>query len=150
MKGVIALTVVCLISAACLAAIHHLTRDVREVNRESYENRQLADLVPPGSILDLCRRGIEIYRTEEKGYGGSILLAVVYTKGELKGVRVLSHTETPGFADVLKPSNWISNFGKQPIDHIDAVARATITTRSVIKAVASTNELHQSGGSPCN
>lgn len=150
MKGVLTLTVVCLISAACLAVVHHQTREIREANRESYENRQLSDLVPPGSIQELCNKGIELYRAEEKGYGGTIVLAVVYTNGELKGVRVLSHTETPGFADILQPSDWIGTFGVQPIGHVDAVARATITSKSIIKAVERIDELQKSGVSPCN
>ena len=150
MKGVLTLTIVCLISAACLAVVHHQTRETREANRESYENRQLSDLVPSGTMQELCDQAIELYRTEERGYGGAIVLAVVYSNGELKGARVLSHTETPGFADILQPNDWIGTFGVQPIGQVDAVTRATITSKSIIKAVERIEQLQKSGVSPCN
>ena len=149
MKSVLVLTFLCVVSALCLALIHHGTKEVRQNNRESYENRQLSDLIEPQSNTNLCDKGFELYRTTVRGYGGEIVLAIVYHDQVMKGVRVLSHQETPGFADVLNPSDWISNFGRRPIARIDAVSRATITSSAVLRAVSQVETMHDSGEGPC-
>lgn len=86
------------------------------------------------------------------GYNGRIVLILaVRTNGELAGVRVVSHRETPGLGDYIElpKSSWIKNFdGKSRETYKDAdwkvkkdggqfdhMAGATITPRAVIKAV---------------
>jgi electron transport complex protein RnfG len=87
------------------------------------------------------------------GYSGDIkLLVAVSTNGELVGVRVLAHKETPGLGDYIDigHSDWIrKNFdgqslAKTPDDgwrvkkdggRFDYMAGATITPRAVVKAV---------------
>lgn len=86
------------------------------------------------------------------GYSGDIkLLIAVKADGELAGVRVLAHRETPGLGDYidLAHSDWIKkNFDGQSLDktnddgwHVkkdggkfDYMAGATITPRAVVKA----------------
>lgn len=86
------------------------------------------------------------------GYGGKIFLIVAILKnGELCGVRVVSHHETPGLGDYIElpKSSWIKGFDGQ--SHVkrketdwkvrkdggqfDYVAGATITPRAIVKAV---------------
>jgi Na+-translocating ferredoxin:NAD+ oxidoreductase subunit G len=86
------------------------------------------------------------------GYSGKIwLILAVRTNGELAGVRVVAHKETPGLGDYidLQKSPWIKGFdGKSRAVYKDAdwkvkkdggqfdyMAGATITPRAVIKAV---------------
>ncbi len=87
------------------------------------------------------------------GYSGDIKLLVAVRKdGELAGVRVLAHKETPGLGDYIDigRSDWIKkNFdgqslAKTPEDgwkvkkdggQYDYMAGATITPRAVVKAV---------------
>ena len=86
------------------------------------------------------------------GYNGSIYLLVgVYANGNLAGVRVVKHHETPGLGDVVEisRSNWILDFNDKSLSNPDAkgwkVKRdggefdqftgATITPRAVVKAV---------------
>jgi len=87
------------------------------------------------------------------GYSGDIkLLIAVKADGELAGVRVLAHRETPGLGDYieLSHSGWIKkNFDGQSLDKtndegwqvkkdggkFDYMAGATITPRAVVKAV---------------
>ncbi len=87
------------------------------------------------------------------GYSGDItLLVAVRADGELAGVRVLAHKETPGLGDYIDigHSDWIKkNFdgqslAKTPDDawkvkkdggRFDYMAGATITPRAVVKAV---------------
>lgn len=87
------------------------------------------------------------------GYSGDIkLLVAVRADGELAGVRVLSHKETPGLGDYIDigRSDWIKkNFDGQSLaktlddawkvkkdgGRFDYMAGATITPRAVVKAV---------------
>ena len=86
------------------------------------------------------------------GYSGKIwLIMAVRANGELAGVRVVSHHETPGLGDYIdiQKSPWIKGFdGKSRTGYTDAdwkvkkdggkfdyMAGATITPRAVVKAV---------------
>lgn len=91
------------------------------------------------------------------GYSGDIkLLIAIKYNGEISGVRVLSHKETPGLGDYIDiaKGNWIKLFdnesltktsdGKMAEDRwkvkkdggqFDYMAGATITPRAVVKAV---------------
>lgn len=87
-----------------------------------------------------------------EGYGGAIsLILAVRANGELAGVRVVTHTETPGLGDYIEiaKSEWIKSFDgksrqvykdadwkvKKDGGQFDHMAGATITPRAVVKAV---------------
>ncbi len=86
------------------------------------------------------------------GYSGKIqLLIAIQTNGELAGVRVVTHNETPGLGDYIDiaKSDWIKQFDHTSLAKYDAQAwqvkkdggrfdymsGATITPRAVVKAV---------------
>jgi electron transport complex protein RnfG len=86
------------------------------------------------------------------GYSGKIsLILAVRANGELAGVRVVAHRETPGLGDYIElpKSPWITGFDgksrevykdadwkvKKDGGQFDYMAGATITPRAVIKAV---------------
>ncbi len=86
------------------------------------------------------------------GYSGKIaLILAVRANGELAGVRVVTHKETPGLGDYIElaKSPWIKGFdGKSDAAYgeadwhvkkdggkFDYMAGATITPRAVVKAV---------------
>ena len=90
--------------------------------------------------------------TAADGYSGAIhLLVAIKANGQLAGVRVLKHKETPGLGDKIElaKSAWIQGFtGKSLADpaesgwavkkdqgQFDQFAGATITPRAVVKAV---------------
>lgn len=87
-----------------------------------------------------------------EGYVGPIKLMVgVDTQGEILGVRVLTHQETPGLGDKIEErrSDWIFGFDghsltntenkawqvKRDGGEFDQLTGATITPRAVVKAV---------------
>ncbi len=94
--------------------------------------------------------------TVPDGYAGPIrLLVAVKTDGTLGGVRVLDHHETPGLGDRIeeRKSDWIKvqfegkGLGHPPEDRwlvkrdggdFDQFTGATITPRSIVKAVRNT------------
>jgi electron transport complex protein RnfG len=86
------------------------------------------------------------------GYSGKIwLILAVRANGELAGVRVVNHRETPGLGDYIElpKSPWIKGFDgksrevykdadwkvKKDGGKFDYMAGATITPRAVVKAV---------------
>jgi electron transport complex protein RnfG len=86
------------------------------------------------------------------GYNGNItLLAGINTNGSLRGVRVISHKETPGLGDAIEieKSDWALDFSSKSLNNTEpdkwAVKRdggefdqftgATITPRAVVDAV---------------
>jgi electron transport complex protein RnfG len=86
------------------------------------------------------------------GYNGSIRLVVgVYADGTVAGVRVLSHTETPGLGDAIEVerSDWVLGFTGRSLGDpepekwavkrdggvFDQFTGATITPRAVVGAV---------------
>lgn len=86
------------------------------------------------------------------GYNGPIhLLVGVYANGNLAGVRVVKHRETPGLGDVVEASrsDWILGFSGKSLTNpysnkwkvkrdggdFDQFTGATITPRAVVKAV---------------
>jgi Na+-translocating ferredoxin:NAD+ oxidoreductase subunit G len=89
------------------------------------------------------------------GYAGPIkLLVAVMKDGSLGGVRVVSHHETPGLGDRIEEqrTDWVLGFTGKSLDNpsedkwkvkrdggvYDQFTGATITPRSVVKAVANT------------
>ncbi len=92
------------------------------------------------------------FESSAEGYAGPILcLLGIDRNGELLGVRVLKHTETPGLGDKIEIArdNWILDFDGRSLQNLDekgwAVKKdggvfdqftgATITPRAVVKAV---------------
>ena len=90
--------------------------------------------------------------TAPDGYSGAIhLLIGIQANGQLAGVRVLSHKETPGLGDKIElaKSAWIRSFDGKSLNNpseegwavkkdggeFDQFAGATITPRAVVKAV---------------
>jgi electron transport complex protein RnfG len=90
--------------------------------------------------------------TIPNGYAGPILMLVaVDSKGALKGVRIVSHSETPGLGDKveLERSDWVLGFnGKSLTDPdkahwkvkkdggvFDQFTGATITPRAIVNSV---------------
>ncbi|WP_172328989.1 electron transport complex subunit RsxG [Mangrovicoccus sp. HB161399] len=86
------------------------------------------------------------------GYGGAIKVLIgLDPSGELLGVRVLAHAETPGLGDKIETakSDWIHGFEGKSLDdpsperwkvkrdggEFDQFSGATITPRAVVAAV---------------
>lgn len=92
------------------------------------------------------------YEISSPGYSGDIRLILgLDANGKILGVRVLSHTETPGLGDKIEVAKdrWILEFDglslgnpdigqwhvKNDGGRFDAFSGATITPRAVVKAI---------------
>ncbi|WP_082054152.1 electron transport complex subunit RsxG [Methyloterricola oryzae] len=133
---------------------------------QRYDNDILADVTHVSSPELDPRRPVAVYRARQQGapvaavleatapdgYSGEIrLLVAIKASGELAGVRVLSHKETPGLGDPIEDnkSDWILRFTGLSLQNpsygqwkvkrdggaFDQFTGATITPRAVVKAV---------------
>jgi Na+-translocating ferredoxin:NAD+ oxidoreductase subunit G len=155
------------------AAAEEKMRAINEVLPKSlYDNELLTDILKLPATPELgqddestvyrARRGSEpsalvLEIVAPDGYSGKIrMLVAVQANGELAGVRVTQHKETPGLGDYIEPKKdknkarpWITQFDglsltkapspewkvKKDGGRFDSVAGATITPRAVVKAV---------------
>lgn len=162
---------VALLASAVLALGDNETRDVIAQRHAEDVQAMLNEVIPPelhdNNILQdkLTIEGIEIFQAQldsrvsaiafqvsEPGYSGDITLVMAIDRnGSLLGVRVVSHTETPGLGDKMEAarSPWIFSFDgmgltqenedqwavKKDGGKFDQFTGATITPRAIIKAV---------------
>jgi electron transport complex protein RnfG len=104
--------------------------------------------------------GVALEAVAPDGYSGRIhLLIGIRADGQLAGVRVVAHRETPGLGDYIEAarSDWILGFAgkslagpprqdwkvKKDGGQFDYMAGATITPRAVVKAVAKALSYHE-------
>lgn len=149
------------------AAARDLQASLAQVLPGQYDNDLLADTLllaaPDGEVtVHRARRAgrVEavVFQTVGKGYAGPIVCIMgVSRDGELLGVRVLEHRETPGLGDRIEPAkdDWIYEFDgkslgapqpdkwavKKDGGAFDQFAGATITPRAVVRAVKGGLEL---------
>ena len=123
------------------------------------ESLPLLGLTAPADIHIATSDGkpvaVIIPSTAPDGYSGDIKLLVgIFANGDVAGVRVLSHKETPGLGDKvdLNKSDWVLGFNglslinpiierwkvKKDGGSFDQFTGATITPRAVVKRVKHT------------
>lgn len=100
-----------------------------------------------GSVNAVCFKFVA-----PDGYAGPISLVIgVDRNGEILGVRVISHVETPGLGDKIEvtKSKWVLGFNGKSLDNLsveqwavkkdggvfDQFSGATITPRKVVQAI---------------
>jgi electron transport complex protein RnfG len=169
------------VGTAILASVFYMTHDAIVKSEEAEKLKLITQIVPSSIFdNDIIQDTLSIpadpllgnadstlaYRARIKGepsavvleavapdgYSGKInLILAVRANGELAGVRVVSHKETPGLGDYIElpKSPWIKGFDgksrevykdadwkvKKDGGQFDYMAGATITPRAVIKAV---------------
>ena len=155
LQGVLVTAVLMATAGAILAGVQRLTDERVRANVAASERevvRELAGVAAtvPDELLALCERGLVLRRGTTRGYGGEVDYIVAFdAEGRIAGVRVLSHAETPGFADILEPySEWLADFRGRG-DEVHAVTGATITSRAVIDGVFATTLRHAEAGWEC-
>lgn len=169
-----------LLFAGALSGVHHLTSDRIDEQKQNHVAKQLASILPSGyfepplhpiteplmipgtnqtatvhlAYQNQQPRAVLLDWITPNGYSGDIrLLLAIKPDGEVIGVRVLEHRETPGLGDAIEhdKSNWMRQFMGTSIDtpapngwqadrlggEFDTISSATITSSAVIEAIAS-------------
>lgn len=180
-KNALILALFAMVSTGLIAITHHLTKEKIALETELALVRQLSQIVPKenytNNVYNDCiivtdtnllggDAAQKLYRMRNNkqnyavmmttvapdGYSGKINLAIATDQnGELIGVNVLSHSETPGLGDKIErnKSNWLNQFNQRSLKNtddfgwgvrkdggqFDALTGATITPRAVINAV---------------
>lgn len=183
-RAAVTLGVFAVVGTVLVAGSYVLTRERIEANEReallkrlhqvipevSYDNDLFADVIEVRSPELLgTQQPVTVYRARmgervtaavltpvaPDGYNGRIRLLVgVLPDGRVSGVRVLSHSETPGLGDAIEVerSDWIRDFrgrslGNPPATRwrvkrdggvFDQFTGATITPRAVVGAVRRT------------
>jgi len=169
------LGLVVLITCAALAFAYQLTREPirvalendllqsfsRVIDDQLYDNDLLtsqAEIERDGKPLTWYQARKEgevtavIFPITAVGYAGNIeMLLAVEASGEIAGVRVLVHQETPGLGDKIEEARdpWITYFSGKSLDnpqqedwgvkkdggHFDQFTGATITPRVMVREI---------------
>ncbi|ANQ19234.1 RnfABCDGE type electron transport complex subunit G [Vibrio natriegens] len=147
-----------IISQRILEDQNALLREVlagQPYSNDVFSNRQLIEY--EGKSFELYRVEDEnqqlinwVIRGEQEGYSGTIRFLIgLKISGEIIGVRIISHSETPGLGDKIEAekSSWILSFAKRTLENtgvwavqkdggdFDQFSGATITPRAVVKGV---------------
>jgi electron transport complex protein RnfG len=147
------------IVAAALAGVNAITKDAIAANQEKKTQDALALVLPDAQDLkrvDLTGdTGIvsEVYtdgeyfavKVQPAGFDGAITMMVGIADGQVTGISVISHTETPGLGAVAAAQNakgeafrgqFVGQSGTLVIgDQVDAMSGATITSNAVVTGV---------------
>ncbi|PLX68294.1 MAG: electron transporter RnfG [Denitrovibrio sp.] len=163
-KMVLVLTIITTISALILAFVYAGTKDqIAEAYRQDFlkglkvvlpgfENAPDTEFKEmKGYKVYIGKKGGEVFgyavrAVSPKGYSGDIAVLVgVDTKGDILGIQILKHAETPGLGNKIEFKEWRDTFvGLDKSDNIavkkdngiiDEFSGATISPRAVCEAV---------------
>jgi len=155
------LTVICVVAAGLLAGVYRITAGRIAENTDQERMAAVTGLLPPVDTVTAKERGGlrvfegfadgacigRVVEVSENGYGGPIrLLVSIEPGGAVRGVRVLTHTETPGLGDAIAEPWFMKQFAglrraavgltkDDPNGAVDAIAAATISSRAMVAAV---------------
>lgn len=155
----VTLLAICAVVAAVLAGVNMITKDAIAANQEKKTQDALAVVLPDAGTLQKMEltgdAGIvdEIYTDGESfavkvlpsGFDGEITMMVGVADGQVTGISVISHTETPGLGAVAAARNakgeafrgqFVGQSGGLAVGgQIDAMSGATITSKAVVDGV---------------
>lgn len=166
---------VALVCTAVSSGVYLLTKDKIEAEIAKQQRELLLQVIPQSyfdnDLINNCQlsnhpeiqkictalwngkiTAYALEATAPDGYSGNIRLLIGMTpQGEILGVRVLEHKETPGLGDKIETriSDWILSFNGQQINpnnlnqwavkkdggQFDQFAGATITPRAIVNQV---------------
>ena len=147
LRGALVLGGLMAVAGLLLASMNALTGERIAENRRGETQAILRELTDTDRGMEVhenlvaCAHGLVVLATTERGYGGTMDLVAAFMDGGFIGIRVTRHGETPGFADILDPSDWIGGLGGElgvelgvEEAEFDAVTGATITSSAVLRA----------------
>ncbi|MBN2072445.1 MAG: RnfABCDGE type electron transport complex subunit G [Actinobacteria bacterium] len=152
---VVFLTLIVLVSVGLLSWMNSITSSVVKARQEEKIKSVLESIFPEITGFDteeeiyITYGGEEIlgyaFITEGSGYGGDISILVgLDVDYNIKGVEILSHTETPGLGGRITETGFTDQFKGLGADDValskdggkvDAITGATISSRAVVEAI---------------
>ena len=153
------LLLICALVAAVLAGVNTITEDKIAAAQEQKTLDALAMVLPgvenlkpltlvgdTGAVSRVFRSGNHFaVEVASVGFDGPVTLMVGISDGQVVGISVVSHTETPGLGAVAAAKNakgeafrnqFVGATGGLAVgENIDAISGATITSKSVVNSV---------------
>lgn len=131
------LVIICLIVTAALAVTHDITADAIAQNEKATIEEAEKEVLPNGDG--------EAKQITVKSYGGDLVMMVgVSSGGEVTGVTVISHGDTPGLGTKAMDVNYLKQYiGVKELSaekitdnpEIDAITGATISSNAIYGGV---------------
>jgi len=173
------LFVIAAFATALLVVVHAITyepiqrqlqeaqeRNMRLVLPTAEEFVQREDFTPVGNmqaVFDARSGGRDVgvvISLNPSGYSGNIdmIVGICTEQNNISGMRIVRHTETPGFGDAAVRTPFYSQFDNRPLnpltvvsrnatgDQIDSIAASTITTVAIVSGVNDAIEWYRGGG----
>ena len=172
-KMIVVLTAICSVAALLLAGVSEGTKETRKLQVLTYVKGPAVKALLSGATNDPVKDAKEItlpgatepidvfpafedgalqaiaFEAKGKGFGGDIgvVLGIDLQAGEMAGIGIASHKETPGLGarceEVLRGEKtpwFLQQFkGKDAVDlslkNIQAITGATITSRAIIEGI---------------
>jgi len=157
----IVLLVICLIATALLTGTYQVTKPIIEQRALEAAGSTRGEVLPEGDVflpmedVTLVEGATEVYQAENgaglvitagaNGFGGVVeIMTGINADGEITGVKVLNHSETPNLGTNAMTEEHLSQFiGASAITNksggegtmIDAYSGATISSTAVFDAV---------------
>jgi electron transport complex protein RnfG len=169
LRLVLVLSLIAAVSGGILAVVNYFTEPKIKEAEEKATNAALASCLPGAGDFrkeETLPEGIgadvtEVYlgfvngepagvvvKVEPRGYGGKITMMVGVTAGgKVAGVKVLSHSETPGLGAKIKKDTFLQQAGfqeggvgnppalKQDGGKVEAITNATVSSRAVVRGI---------------
>ena len=167
-KPALALFLFTAVAAVIVGFMHTITEE--PIARQIYEREQAAiNAIIPNSLpyesddeLDLPNSTVWrwdsrinehgellgfVFFARSRGYDGLVHMLVGFdTGGDVLGIRVISHTETPGLGTVIADASFAERFiglrapvqavmNPEGVHEIDAITGATLSVNAVLRAV---------------
>jgi len=152
---IVFLAVIVVISVSLLLSISSVTSPVLEMRKTEETKNTLKAIFPEMSSYEVEDEIYIIYRDGKKdgyafeasgnGYGGKIEILVGLDTGfKIKGISVLSHTETPGLGARITEASFTDQFKDMSLNEValkseggrvDAITGATISSKAVVDAI---------------
>lgn len=150
------LTLVVIISAGMLALTYSLTAEQIKLRQHEQFLGYLAEMFPEMTTFEYNDQLYYVYdnalllgyafTASKAGYSGDINIMVgLSDRDTVKGVLIISQTETPGIGTRILEENFISQFAGMPVGDIrlrseggqaDTITGATVSSRAVIEAIS--------------
>ena len=159
LKVTLSLLLICASVAGLLAAVNALTADIIEANAQKEREKAVGEIFcgmtsmkdTEGQWLDGVNAVYAVYREDawlgyavdldSRGFGGNINMMVgIAADGTVCGVRVISHSETPGLGSRATLSSYLDHFTGfgEPLtikQDVDAISGATISSKAVVAGI---------------
>ncbi|MGN1127407.1 MAG: RnfABCDGE type electron transport complex subunit G [Candidatus Flemingiibacterium sp.] len=152
------LLIISAVTALLLAGVNALTAPRIAENNELEKKNAIAAIFPSSDdcqLTDISADGVELVYLVLKdgdllgyaasvstmGFGGEIELMVgVTAEGTVRGIKVVSHSETPGLGSRVDDEGYLSQYaglgGNLSIgSDVDAITGSTISSKAVLRGV---------------